>query len=92
MKPLAAAFLLLTVSLLAQGPAPAPDPFKPLAFLEGNWEADTHDSGGVHVVGVYAFKTELAGHILARHAVSVAACKGPDTFDCEHSDLLYVFV
>jgi hypothetical protein len=91
MKLLAAALFLLAAPLFAQAPAAAPDPFKPIAFLEGSWEAATHDSGGVHSIGVYAFKTELGGHVLGRHAVSVTACKGPDTFDCEHTDLLYVF-
>lgn len=85
------AALLLTCPLLAQTASTSPDPFKTLAFLQGNWAATTHDSGGIHVAGTYAFKPELGGHVFGRHVTNLAACKGPDGFDCEHSDLLYVF-
>ena len=97
------ALLLLSVPLLAQTPATqsaspkqtpapqAPDPFAPLAFLKGNWQATTHDTAGVHVTGTYSFTPELNGHILARHVTSPTACKGPATFDCDHTDQLYIF-
>jgi hypothetical protein len=85
------ASLLFVSPLAAQSAPPASDPFKALAFLEGNWEATTQNSGQVHVVGTYAFQPELGGHILARHTTSKTSCKGPDTFDCEHGDLLYIF-
>lgn len=91
MKLLAAVALLLTSSIFAQKPSAAPNPFQKLAFLEGTWEATTQDSTGPHVVGTYAFKPELGGHVLGRHVTSLTACKGPDTFDCEHTDLLYVY-
>jgi uncharacterized protein YaiE (UPF0345 family) len=42
------------------------------------------------VSGNYTFRRDLAGHILARHSVS-ASCKGPADFDCDHSDLFYVY-
>jgi hypothetical protein len=91
MKPLAAALLLLCLPLCAQT-TPAPDPFQPLAFLTGTWDASTgQGSSGATVIGTYAFQFELAHHILARHSTSVAACKGPVTFDCEHGDLLYIY-
>ncbi len=91
MRLLPAVLFLLTLPSLAQSAPAAADPFKALAFLEGSWEANTQDKAGVHVVGTYAFKPELGGHILGRHVTSLTACKGPVTFDCEHTDLLYVF-
>ena len=91
MKPLAAVLFLLASPCFAQSASAPTDVFKSLAFLEGSWEATTKDSAGVHVMGTYAFKPELGGHILGRHVTSLTACKGPDSFDCEHSDLLYVF-
>jgi hypothetical protein len=84
--------MLLAIPLAANGqPAPAPDPFKALAFLEQNWEANTQGYGGVKSTGTYTFRRELGGHILARRSTSDAGCKGPATFDCEHGDILYVY-
>ena len=91
MRLLVAFLLLLGSPCFAQGASSPADLFRSLAFLEGSWEATTKDSAGVHVVGSYVFKPELGGHILGRHVTSLTACKGPDSFDCEHSDLLYVF-
>jgi len=65
--------------------------FDELRFLEGNWEARTQGGGaGAAVSGTYSFRTELGGHILARHS-SADGCKGPADFDCDHNDLLYVY-
>ena len=61
-----------------------------LSFLEGTWEAKTGAGSATKVTGNYTFAKELKGHVLARHG-SVAGCSGPETFDCEHGDLLYVF-
>jgi len=84
------ALFLLTCSLLAQN-APAPlETFKSLAFLEGTWEAKAKTEGVVGA-GTYTFGSELDGHILARHSTNDGDCKGPAEFDCEHSDLLYVY-
>jgi len=84
--------MLLAIPLAANGqPAPAPDPFKALAFLEQNWEANTQGYGGVKSTGTYTFRRELGGHILARRSTSDAGCKGPAAFDCEHGDMLYVY-
>jgi len=84
--------MLLAIPLAANGqPAPATDPFKALAFLEQNWEANTQGYGGVKSTGTYTFRRELGGHILARRSTGDAGCKGPATFDCEHGDLLYVY-
>ena len=100
MKMLVAAACLLLASPMVQPlsaqSAPAdrgPDlgALQPLAFLVGNWEAKTPQNGAVQSAGTYAFQPELNNHVLARHTVSKAGCKGPATFDCEHTDLLYVF-
>ena len=84
--------LLCSFSLGAQtAPATSPNPFKPLAFLEGTWEAKTQDPKGPTVAGRYTFAHELDGHVFARHATNDPGCKAPATFDCQHGDLLYVF-
>jgi hypothetical protein len=84
--------LFLSIPLMAAGQsAAAPDSFKALSFLEQDWEANTNGHGGVDSVGTYTFRRELGGHVLARRSTSDAACKGPATFDCEHSDVLYVY-
>ena len=84
--------LLLMLLLPAFGQrAPLDDPWKALSFLDGTWQAKATGNGGVASDGTYTFRMELGGHILARHTTSVAACKGPKEFDCEHGDLLYVY-
>ncbi len=85
--------LLCSLGATAQSPSGAAvnsaDPLQPLHFLEGTWTA--HGTGqGATSDGTYLFRRELKGHVLARHA-KVASCKGPDDFDCQHGDLLYVF-
>jgi hypothetical protein len=86
----------------AQTPAPAPeqtpakapakvDPWAGLRFLVGSWEART--TGGVaqaQASAGYAFRLELRDHILARHS-RTGACSAPDDFNCQHSDLLYIY-
>jgi len=86
----------------AQTPAPTPasipvkapakaDPWAGLRFLIGSWEAKT--IGGVaqaQASAGYAFRLELRDHVLARHSRS-GACSAPDDFDCQHSDLLYIY-
>jgi hypothetical protein len=74
-------------SLFAQSP---PDPFARLSFLLGTWEAKTINNPAVTATGTYAFRTELNGHVLARHT-SAAGCKGPEDFNCQHGDLLYIY-
>jgi hypothetical protein len=85
--------LFSAACLLAQTAGSAEtDGFQSLRFLEGEWSAATPGaSGKPAVVGSYVFRRELGGHILARHSSS-AACKGPTDFDCEHGDLLYVYI
>src|ERR1700691_392313 len=62
-----------------------------LTFLEETWDAKTRGgTSGANASGAYTFKKELGGHVLARHSSS-AGCKGPDDFDCEHGDLLYIY-
>ena len=77
--------------LVAQAAAAKPDPWAGLRFLIGTWEAKTIGGGAqAQSTGSYSFQFELGGHVLARHSVG-GACKGPEHFNCEHSDLLYVF-
>ena len=91
MKVFFAALLFLAPVLLAQTPAAAaPDPLKPLAFLQGNRDAKASGDGGTAAAGSYAFRLEVGGHVLARHS-RTADCKGAPGFDCEHGDLLYVY-
>ena len=84
--------LAAALPALAQTPAAsAPDPWAALAFLEGTWGARATRPDGVAVDSSYLFRRELKGHVLARRAVSTAACTGPAAFDCDHSDELIVF-
>jgi len=77
-----------------QPPAPASikvDPWAGLRFLLGSWEAKT--TGGVaqaQVSAGYSFRLELRDHVMARHSRS-GACSAPDDFNCQHSDLLYIY-
>jgi hypothetical protein len=67
------------------------DPWKPLRFLLGTWEAKTQGgSAGASASGTYTFRLELKDHVLARSSAS-AGCKGPADFNCEHGDLLYLY-
>jgi hypothetical protein len=93
MKMIALALLYFAFPLFAQNTSvtSSPDPWKPLAFLNGTWEAKTQGKAGVSAIGTYTFKPELKNHILARHSSSNSACKGPANFDCDHGDLLYVY-
>jgi hypothetical protein len=74
--------------------APTPskaDPWAGIRFLIGSWEAKT--TGGVaqaQASAGYSFRLELRDHIMARHSRS-GACSAPDDFDCQHSDLLYIY-
>lgn len=67
------------------------DAFKPLSFLIGTWEAKTRGgSAGASSSGTYSFQLELRNHVLVRQT-SNSGCKGPTDYDCQHSDLLYVY-
>ena len=87
------AVLFLAIPTVAQNARqPQPNPLEQLSFLMGTWEAKTINNPAIAAGGSYTFRTELNGHILARHSTSnSAACKGPADFDCEHGDLLYVY-
>lgn len=95
MKRLALFLFLLGTPLLAQAQTPAssaPNPLQSLSFLEGTWEAKIQGgSSGGQRSGSYTFQRELKNHILARHTKNAGECKGPEAFDCDHGDLLYVF-
>ena len=89
---IAVTFTLFTSLLLAQNHAGSPpDNLKTLTILEGTWEANAQGNGGARASGSYTFKRELGGHILGRHSQTEKGCKGPNSFDCDHGDLLYVF-
>jgi hypothetical protein len=65
--------------------------WKALAFLEGTWDAHARaGTAGAQSNGTYTFKPELKHHVLVRRSDS-DACKGPANFDCEHSDVLYIY-
>ena len=83
----------IATSVNAQdAPKPEINPFQQLSFLLGTWEAHVTGNGTVTASGSYAFRAELNGHVLARHSMSAAdKCKGPADFNCEHSDLLYIY-
>ncbi len=81
---------LLGASLGAQDKPPA-DPWQPLRFLIGTWHARTHGGAAQAAAsGVYTFQLELREHVLARHSSS-SGCSAPADFNCEHSDLLYLY-
>jgi hypothetical protein len=81
--------LFFAASICAQDSSRAQ--WKPLEFLIGTWEAKNQGgSAGATASGTYSFQLELRDHVLARHSGG-SDCKGPADFDCEHSDLLYVF-
>jgi hypothetical protein len=82
---------LLALSMQAQStPKTAAKPWSDLMFLEGVWQAHVAH-GSASADGTYSFAMELGDHIMARHTVSIAGCKGPSDFDCNHRDLLYVY-
>jgi hypothetical protein len=73
MKYAGALALLTATSLTAQAD------LKPLAFLEGTWDAKT-TTGAAAAGGTYTFAKELNGHVLARHSSAA-----------NHADLLYIY-
>lgn len=86
---LTAAFLLLAPGTHVL--ADAPDPWQSLAFLEGAWKAETTGgSAAAKSSGTYSFVRDLRGHVFSRRSTP-ASCNGPKEFDCEHSDMLFVY-
>ncbi len=65
------------------------DSWKALRFLIGTWEAKT-SGGQVQSIGTYTFRPELRNHVLVRHSSS-EGCKGPEDYDCQHGDVLYIY-
>jgi hypothetical protein len=92
-KFIAAAFLMgLTLAQYHQAFSASADPWNALAFLEGTWDA--HTQGGTAQAqgsGTYTFAPALKHHVLVRRSGDSADCGGPKGFDCEHSDVLYVY-
>jgi hypothetical protein len=91
MKTALLALFFSATCLYAQTPKSAANPLQSLAFLQGTWAAKAQGSTGAAANGSYAFRLELGDHVLARHSYT-ADCKGPADFDCEHGDVLYVYV
>jgi hypothetical protein len=88
----AAIFIGLVLAQFHQALAAPTDSWKALAFLEGTWDAHTQGgSAGTQGSGTYTFKPELKHHVLVRNSSTSADCSGPKGFDCEHSDVLYIF-
>ena len=82
--------LFFALALGAQTSARPADAWQSLSFLQGTWQAKTGVGSAAKVTGTYTFAKELKDHVLARHS-TVAGCAGPEGFDCEHGDLLYIF-
>jgi hypothetical protein len=82
---------LFWLPMSAQTPATSPDPFRALKFLEGTWDANVENNAAVKESGRYTFDRELDGHILARHSTNDRNCTAPQNFDCQHSDMLYIY-
>jgi len=87
-----ALFMMVALSSRTIAQADQDNPWVALNFLQGAWAANA-DSGsaGARSFGLYAFEYELKQHILSRVSKSPLRCEGPTTFDCEHSDLLYIY-
>ncbi len=87
-----AALIGLTLAQSDRAFSAPTDPWKALAFLEGTWNAHTQGgSARAQGSGTYTFEAALKHHVLVRRSGNPVACKGPADFDCEHSDLLYVY-
>ncbi len=96
MRNIVIAVLICTVHLFGQVSDPqkgvAADPWKPLQFLVGTWEAKTAGgSAGAVSSGTYAFQMELKNHVMVRRTFG-GQCKGPADFNCEHNDVLYTYI
>jgi hypothetical protein len=94
MRGLVAAVALIAVNLAQSEPthsAMTGDPWKALSFLEGTWSANARSGpASAQVNGTYSFRPELKHHVLARYSES-GTCRGPKSYDCKHSDLLYIY-
>jgi hypothetical protein len=90
----AARSLLLALSLLLSSKvwSAEDDPWKAISFLEGTWGAEIWGgTAGAQGISNYTFKSELKHHVISRTSAAPATCKGPEDFDCGHSDLLYIY-
>jgi hypothetical protein len=87
-----AALIAIALTLSDRAHSASADPWKELAFLEGTWDAHTQSgSAGAQGNSTYTFKPGLKHHVLVRSSKAYVACKGPASFDCEHSDVLYIY-
>ena len=85
-------FFALSLTQNGQAISAPTDPWPALGFLEGTWSAHAlGGSAGAQGSSTYTFKPELKHHVLVRRSEDYAACKGPASFDCEHSDVLFVY-
>jgi len=84
--------VMLDLSSSSIARAAEDNPWLALNFLQGTWAANADGgSAGARSYGLYAFEYELKQHVLSRVSKSPVSCKGPVTFDCQHSDLLYIY-
>jgi hypothetical protein len=85
--------ILAAASLTASAQTPKTDPLAPLDFLLGTWAANANapdGSAAAAIYGTYTFSRDLGGHAMQRTG-TVATCKGPQDFDCNHHDQLTIF-
>lgn len=90
----AATTLLLALSLLLSSEvwSAEADPWKAISFLQGTWGAEIRaGTAGAQGISNYTFKPGLRHHVISRTSAAPATCKGPEDFDCGHSDLLYIY-
>ena len=90
----AATTLLLALSLLLSSEvwSAEADPWKAISFLQGTWGAEIRGgTAGAQGISNYTFKSELKHHVISRTSAAPATCKGPEDFDCGHSDLLFIY-
>lgn len=88
----AAFFVGFTLAQCDRALSAPTDPWAALSFLEGTWDAHTQGgSAKAHSSGRYTFSPDLKHHVLVRRTDDGTSCTGPASFDCLHSDLLYVY-
>jgi hypothetical protein len=87
------AFCISASSQTPQVVAPKSAPFGPISFLFGTWSAVTTSKGSAAAqsTGTYTFQLDLNGSVVARTS-SLDKCTGPATFDCQHNDMLTIYL
>jgi hypothetical protein len=89
-----ARFLLLALNLLwiREAVSADVDPWEAISFLQGTWGAEIRGGvAGAQGNSAYSFNAELRHHVISRTSAAPMLCKGPEEFDCGHSDLLFIY-